>query len=51
VKLRVAGKHIEADCVWREQRLIVELDGRDAHHSLPAFESDRARDAALLAAG
>jgi very-short-patch-repair endonuclease len=51
VKMRVGGKRIEADCLWREQRLIVELDGRDAHHSLPAFESDRARDAALLAAG
>jgi very-short-patch-repair endonuclease len=51
VELRVGGKRIEADCLWREQRLIIELDGRDAHHSLPAFESDRARDAALLAAG
>jgi very-short-patch-repair endonuclease len=41
----------EVDCLWCEPRLIVELDGRDAHHSVPAFESDRARDAALLAAG
>jgi very-short-patch-repair endonuclease/predicted transcriptional regulator of viral defense system len=41
----------EVDCVWHDQKLIVELDGRDAHLQMPAFESDRARDAALLAAG
>jgi very-short-patch-repair endonuclease len=51
IEMRINGHKIEVDCVWREQRLIVELDGRDAHHSLPAFESDRARDAALLADG
>ena len=52
VWLHVAGRWIEADCVWREQRLIVELDG----HTLPWHEgrpsrSDRARDRALTAAG
>jgi very-short-patch-repair endonuclease len=41
----------EVDCMWREQRLIVELDGRDAHDSTPAFEADRERDAALQASG
>jgi very-short-patch-repair endonuclease len=51
VKMRIRGKTMEPDCVWREQRLIVELDGRDAHDSTPGFESDRARDAALQAAG
>jgi very-short-patch-repair endonuclease len=50
VKMRIRGRPIEADCVWREKRLIVELDGRDAHDSTPAFESDRARDSALAAA-
>jgi very-short-patch-repair endonuclease len=50
VPMRVGGRPIEADCVWREQRVIVELDGRDAHDSTPAFESDRARDTALVAA-
>jgi very-short-patch-repair endonuclease len=49
LNVEIAG--YEVDCVWREQRLIVELDGRDAHDQSPAFESDRARDAALLAAG
>jgi very-short-patch-repair endonuclease len=51
VKMRIAGRRIEADCLWREQRVIIELDGRDAHDSTPAFESDRARDLALMAAG
>jgi very-short-patch-repair endonuclease len=41
----------EVDCVWRNQKLIVELDSRDAHLQMPAFESDRARDAALLTGG
>ena len=50
VNVRINGRRIEADCLWRKQRLIVELDGRDAHDSTPAFESDRARDSALTAA-
>jgi very-short-patch-repair endonuclease len=49
-RMRIAGRWIEADCAWPEKKLIVELDGRDAHDSTPAFEADRARDAALVAA-
>ena len=51
VWLHVAGRWIEADCVWREQRLIVELDSHTYHATRSAFESDRARDRALVAAG
>jgi very-short-patch-repair endonuclease len=47
----VNGVWIEADCIWREQRLIVELDGHATHATRSAFESDRARDRALVAAG
>ena len=47
-----AGHHfIEPDCVWRRQRLIVELDGHATHGTRMSFEDDRARDRALTAAG
>ena len=45
----VAGR--EVDCLWREERLVVELDGRAAHSTARAFERDRAGDRALLLAG
>lgn len=51
VDMRLDDRWIEADCLWREQRVIVELDGRRAHGSGHAFESDRSRDRALQAAG
>ena len=51
VWLNVSERWIEADCLWREQRLIVELDGRATHATRRAFETDRARDRALTAAG
>ena len=42
---------IEPDFMWRSARLIVELDGYETHGTRAAFESDRARDRALQAAG
>jgi very-short-patch-repair endonuclease len=47
--VRVHGH--EVDALWRAQRLIVEIDGFDAHGTRAAFERDRARDAQLVAAG
>jgi very-short-patch-repair endonuclease len=47
--VRIEG--IEVDCVWLEQRVIVELDGRSTHDTDQAFEEDRARDRRLEAAG
>jgi very-short-patch-repair endonuclease/predicted transcriptional regulator of viral defense system len=41
----------EVDMLWREQRLIVELDGLAYHAGDEAFEVDRERDATLVAAG
>jgi very-short-patch-repair endonuclease len=45
------GFKIEADCLWSDQRLIVELDGGKAHRTYAAFEADRERDRRLQAAG
>lgn len=41
----------EVDFFWPHHRLIVETDGRATHLTHAAFESDRARDARLLALG
>lgn len=41
----------EVDFLWRRQRLIVEIDGRQYHGGDPAFERDRDRDTILMAAG
>jgi very-short-patch-repair endonuclease len=46
---RVRGH--EVDLFWREQRLVVEVDGYEFHSTRPAFERDRLRDAELLATG
>jgi very-short-patch-repair endonuclease len=51
VKLRVDGRPYEADCLWRDAGLIVELDGHQAHGTRSAFESDRERDRRLHVAG
>jgi hypothetical protein len=39
------------DFYWPAYGLIVETDGWEAHRTLAAFRSDRAKDAALTAAG
>lgn len=49
--LALRGRFFEVDCLWRKQRLIVELDGRAVHRTDQAFESDRQRDRVLLAEG
>lgn len=51
VPIRVVDRSIEVDCLWRSARLAVELDGRAWHSDAEAFETDRARDRALVAAG
>ncbi len=49
VNARVAG--LEVDFLWPRERLIVEVDGYAYHGHRAAFERDRDRDAALVAAG
>jgi hypothetical protein len=41
----------EVDMLWREERLVVELDSRSFHQTRAAFERDRRRDAALQLGG
>lgn len=49
IKAMVAGW--EADFYWPEHRLVVEVDGRQAHLNHHAFERDRRRDTDMTAAG
>jgi very-short-patch-repair endonuclease len=49
--LALRGRFFEPDCMWQEQRLVVELDGRAVHGTERAFENDRQRDRILLAEG
>ena len=51
VPLMIDGRPIEADFVWREQSVIVELDDRATHSSPASFDNDRARDRTLAADG
>jgi very-short-patch-repair endonuclease len=39
------------DCVWPQQRLVVELDGAAAHRTVKRFHEDRLRDRRLTVAG
>jgi very-short-patch-repair endonuclease len=41
----------EVDALYREQKLVIELDSRQFHSTPRAFEQDRDRDADLLNAG
>jgi Transcriptional regulator, AbiEi antitoxin/Protein of unknown function (DUF559) len=49
--LHIDGLTVEADCLWRAERVIVELDGGMSHGTRAAFEADRERDRRLQAAG
>jgi very-short-patch-repair endonuclease len=49
VNLRIGP--IEVDFLWRQERLVVEVDGFRFHASRAAFERDRLRDAELQAGG
>lgn len=50
-ELNVRIEGLEVDAVWRDARLIVELDGARYHDQPGARRADRRRDARLTAAG
>src|SRR5206468_11827737 len=50
VWLKAGPNWYEVDCLWRDQGLIVELDGRAAHDTARAFERDREKDRRLRVA-
>jgi very-short-patch-repair endonuclease len=47
----VRGEVIEVDCLWREEKVIIEIDGGAEHQTEAAFQADRARDRRLQALG
>jgi very-short-patch-repair endonuclease len=47
----VLVKGMEVDLLWREQGLVVEVDGFAYHSGRAAFERDRVRDSRLVALG
>ena len=51
VRLDLGEATLEVDCLWREQQMVVELDGYGYHAGLDAFERDRLRDRLLQLAG
>lgn len=51
VRLDLDQATLEVDCLWRDARIVVELDGYGYHAGLDAFERDRLRDRMLQLAG
>jgi hypothetical protein len=49
VNARVEGMTV--DCVWRDRRLVVELDGHESHDRTAAIETDRQREMRLRRGG
>jgi very-short-patch-repair endonuclease len=47
----LGDKRLQVDCLWPDQRQIVELDGWEGHKTRTAFREDRARDRRLRVAG
>lgn len=50
-RLLISGRWFEFDAHWPGERIAVELDGWQFHRTRERFESDRARDVLLTAAG
>lgn len=51
VRIEVSGERVEPDFLWREQRVILEADGRGPHLAPLTFNSDRRKDRRARVAG
>ena len=51
VPVEIAGRLLIPDCLWRAERIMVELDGFETHGTPQAFVRDRRKDRLLAAAG
>jgi hypothetical protein len=51
VRLVAGGVNWELDCLWREQGVVLELDGRPFHVIERDFEKDKLKDMKLAGAG
>jgi very-short-patch-repair endonuclease len=51
VRVELDDAALEVDCLWRDERVVIELDGYGYHAGLDAFERDRLRDRLLQLAG
>ncbi len=51
VWLEAQGRRYKVDCLWPDQRQIVELDSWEAHGTRSAFQTDKSRDRRLRVAG
>ncbi|MDX6702209.1 MAG: hypothetical protein QOF26_2435 [Baekduia sp.] len=49
--IAVGPRLVEADALFADAQVVVELDGAQTHDSTPAFHADRRRDTALAALG
>lgn len=50
-RVRIGSRMREVDALYRQARLIIELDSWTHHSDRASFERDRAKDAAALADG
>ena len=51
VWMTVAGEEMQVDFLWRNNRVIVEVDGFATHRTRQAFQRDRRRDQLLTSVG
>lgn len=49
--LHIEGERFLIDFLWKQERVIVETDGRETHETPTAFQDDRRRDQFLAVAG